>query len=101
MLSTRPPPPARCSAVCWFRWYRDPQALIDYVHQMLTAAQEPGITTPYQATAGLGGGDAQQAAAEVATAIARRATARSGAQSFLIARLLALSVRTRPELLNC
>jgi hypothetical protein len=37
----------------------------------------------------------------VAAAIARRATARSGAQSFLIARLLALSVRTRPELLNC
>ena len=80
--------------------YQDPQALIDYVHQLLIASHEPDSTTPYQATADLRGGEARKTVAEVAAAIARRATARSGAQSFLIAGLLALSVRARPEVVN-
>jgi WD40 repeat protein len=80
--------------------YQDPQALTDYVYQLLIASHEPGITTPYQTAAGPGGGEAQKMVADVAAAIARRATARSGAQSFLIARLLALSVRARTEMVD-
>ncbi len=80
--------------------YQDPRALIDYVYQLLIASHEPGVTTPYQTSAGLSDDQALQTAAEVATAIARRATARSGAQSFLIARLLALSVRARTEVMD-
>jgi WD40 repeat protein len=80
--------------------YQDPQALIDYVHELLIASHEPDITTPYQAAAGLRGGEAQKRVAEVAAAIARRATAQGGEQSFLIAELLALSVRARPAVVD-
>ena len=31
--------------------YRDPQALTDYVHRLLVASEEPGVTTPYQPAA--------------------------------------------------
>ena len=76
--------------------YRDPQALIDYVHRLLAASEEPGVTTPYQSAAG--GAGHQDLAATVAAAIAQRAAARDeGAESFLIGRLLALSVRGRAE----
>jgi WD40 repeat protein len=77
--------------------YQDPQALTDYVHQLLIASREPGITTPYQAASSPRGGEAEEMAATVAAAIAQQATARGGAESFLIARLLALSVRARAE----
>ncbi len=78
--------------------YRDPQALTDYVHRLLIAAEEPGLSTPYQSVSGLGGRDE---AAEVAAAIARRATAREGGpESFLLGRLLALSARGRAEPVN-
>jgi WD40 repeat protein len=80
--------------------YQDPQALIDYVHELLIASHEPDVTTPYQAAAGLRGDAAQKTVAEVAAAIARRATAQGGGQSFLIAELLALSVRARPAVVD-
>jgi WD40 repeat protein len=79
--------------------YQDPQALADYVQRLLTAAEEPGLITPYQAGF-LADGDELQAeiTAEVAAAIAQQATARDGGpQSFLIGRLLALSARSREE----
>ena len=59
--------------------YQDPQALTDYVHRLLIAAEEPGVTTPYQA--GAAPATRAQVAATVAAAIARRATARDGRRS--------------------
>jgi WD40 repeat protein len=74
--------------------YRDPQALTDYVYRLLIASKEPDVTTPYRPATPAG--DRGQAAAVVAAAIARRATASDeGAESFLIGRLMALSVRGR------
>ena len=71
--------------------YQDPQALAGYVSQLLTAAAEPGVTTSYQQAS-------PDTARAVAAGIARRAAAGAGgAESFLLARLLALSVRNRPE----
>jgi WD40 repeat protein len=76
--------------------YQDPQALTDYVHRLLVASEEPGVITPYQSTAGVPG--YQDQAVAVAAAIARRATASDeGTESFLIGRLLALSVRGRAD----
>ena len=76
--------------------YQDPQALTDYVRRLLVASEERGITTPYQPAAVQG--SQHHAAVAVAAAIARRATASDeGAESFLIGRLLALSVRGRAE----
>ena len=73
------------------RRYHDPQALTVYIHQLLLASQEPGITTPYQ-------GDRDETAATVAAAIARRATSGDRrTEFFLIGRFLALSVRSRTE----
>jgi WD40 repeat protein len=75
--------------------YKDPQALTDYIHRLLIAAEEPGVVTPYHKVSGGGAGDE---AAEVAAAIAQRATARKGGpESFLLGRLLALSARGRTE----
>jgi hypothetical protein len=54
------------------RVYQDPRALTDYVQRLLTAAEEPSVTTPYQV---VGRGEARQ----VAEAIARKATARDHA----------------------
>ena len=71
--------------------YQDPQALNEYVRHLLSATAEPGVTTTYQ-----------QARHGTISAIAdgithRAATSADGAESFLLARLLALSVRSRPE----
>ena len=78
--------------------YRDPQALTDYVHRLLIASEEPGVTTAYTPGAAALRGDGGEAAAAVAAAIAHRATARHGGpESFLIGRLLALSARGRAE----
>jgi hypothetical protein len=75
--------------------YHDPHALTTYVHRLLIADAEPGVTTPYRKASGRSAADK---AAEVAAAIARRATAREGGpESFLIGRLLALAVRSRPQ----
>jgi hypothetical protein len=77
--------------------YRDPEALTDYINRLLIAAEEPGVITCYQPSSNvtISGLDA---AGAVAKAIAQRATTRGeGAESFLIGRLLALSVRSRPE----
>jgi hypothetical protein len=71
--------------------YHDPQALTVYIHQLLLASEELGITTPYQ-------GDGEQTAAAVAAAIAQRAISGDRkTESFLIGRFLALSVRSRTE----
>ncbi|MGP4090316.1 AAA family ATPase [Streptomyces sp. KR55] len=81
--------------------YRDPQALIDYVHQLLTAAHEPEITTPYQDDSSTADGNLEEITASVAEAIARKATSTPArqrtAESFLLAQLLARAVRDRPE----
>ena len=77
--------------------YQDPYALIDYVYRLLIAAEEPNVTTCYQA--GLDHShDNNGLAVPVAEAIAQRATVQeTGVESFLIGRLLALSMRERPE----
>ena len=88
--------------------YRDPEALTHYVRQLLVAAKEPGVCTPYQpaiaaphTTGAVSAGDGATVAAAVAVAIAQRATGRDGgAESFLIARLLTLSVRSRPTVVD-
>jgi WD40 repeat protein len=75
--------------------YRDPQALIDYVRRLLVAAEEPDVTTCYQPGSA---GATPEVIAEAAETIARRATARdAGTESFLLGRLLALSVRGRAK----
>jgi WD40 repeat protein len=75
--------------------YLDPKALIGYIHRLLVAEEEPGVSTCYQpnpGTASVG----SSVAAVVAEGIAQRATAsKTGVESFLIARLLALAVRDR------
>ena len=80
--------------------YRDPQALIDYAHRLLIASEEPGVTTAYKPGAAAQGSQ-HEAAAAVAAAIAATAqfeVPRKGtSESFLIGRLLALSVRGRAE----
>jgi WD40 repeat protein len=71
--------------------YHDPQALTGYITDLLTATAEPGLRTSYQEVS-------QAEVAAVADAIARRAIARKdGPESFLLARLLALSVRDKSE----
>jgi hypothetical protein len=72
--------------------YRDPRALADYAHQLLVAAHEPEVASPYQ-------GRDDDTAATVAAAIADRATDRPAAaghqelqESFLLAQLLARAV---------
>ena len=85
--------------------YRDPQALTRYVHQLLVAAKEPDVRTPYQpaiADPGRTGSDGSgMVAAAVAAEIAERATAwDNGPESFLFARLLALSIRHRPTIVD-
>jgi len=78
--------------------YRDPQALTDYVHRLLIASEEPGVTTAYTPVAAATRGGRGEAAGAVAAVIAQRATAREGtSESFLIGRLLALSARGRSE----
>jgi hypothetical protein len=71
--------------------YKDPEALSDYLGQLLAATEEPDVRTPYQAVP-------EEVTAAVAAAIAHRATSSDGrTESFLIGRILALSVRGRPE----
>lgn len=74
--------------------YRDPQALVSFACQLLVASREPGVTTPYV--------DAPAAVTlAVAQAIAARATAAPSpagqAESFLLAQLLARSLRSREK----
>jgi hypothetical protein len=72
--------------------YHDPDALTDYVSQLLAAAHEPQVTSPYRAESGAPYSDT----ATVAAAIAERATS-GNVESFLIARVMALALRARPE----
>jgi WD40 repeat protein/tetratricopeptide (TPR) repeat protein len=79
--------------------YQDPEALTEYVHQLLIASEEPGVTSGYARGTTMTGGEWDKTATAMAAAIVRRATARDGrSQSFLLARLLALSARNRIEL---
>ncbi|WP_342661668.1 WD40 repeat domain-containing protein [Rhodococcus ruber] len=77
--------------------YQDPEALVDYVRQLLVAAHEPGVTTPYQGADGQPHPDTDT----VAAAVAARATSGAGGtapgvvESFLIARVIALALRGR------
>ena len=78
--------------------YQDPQALTDYIHELLIASEEPGVTTAYQRSAAPEPRDRREVATVVAAEIAKRATARGGtSESFLIGRLLALAARGRSE----
>jgi hypothetical protein len=81
--------------------YRDPQALVDYMRYLLVADREPGVRTPYQGA----DGQTHPATETVAKGIADRATSPSGpagkpTESFLIARVIALAVRARPEAID-
>ena len=77
--------------------YRDPQALADYAHQLLVAAREPDVPSPYRDRD-------DDTAVTVAAGIADKATARptatGRAESFLLAQLLARAVRGRPQVLD-
>jgi hypothetical protein len=77
--------------------YRDPQALADYAQQLLIAACEPGVASPYR-------GHADSTAVTVAEGIAEKATERATAtgqpESFLLAQLLARAVRCRRQVLD-
>jgi WD40 repeat protein len=94
------PPPADISLMIDLDsdYYRDQEALADYAHQLLVAAREPDVASPYR--------DHDDLAAMVAVAIARKATARptvtgrGRAESFLLAQLLARAVRGRQQVLD-
>ena len=77
--------------------YRDPQALADYARQLLVAAHEPDVPSPYR-------DQGDEIAVTVAAAIAEKATARptatGRAESFLLAQLLARAVRGHPQVLD-
>ena len=78
--------------------YRDPEALVDYVMQLLVADPGSGVHTPYSDSTGR----TDPNVGTVAAAIADRATSNSGPagapiESFLVARAIALAVRARPE----
>ena len=77
--------------------YQDPQALSEYARQLLVAAHEPNLTTPYR-------DGAESLAATVAAGIAAKATSRpfmtGRAQSFLLAQLMARAVRGRPQIID-
>ena len=83
--------------------YQDPQALAHYIYRLLVAAEEPDVETPYQPHPGAQQNDRalRRVTTAVAKAIAGRATAQQSvlsqarAESFLIGRLLAFSVRSR------
>lgn len=77
--------------------YRDPQALIAYVRELLLASREPVVQSPYT-------GVPEAITTSVAQAIAERATAASSAagkaESFLMAQLLARNLRARETALD-
>ena len=77
--------------------YRDPQALADYAHQLLIAAREPDVPSPYRDRD-------DDTAVTVAGAIGKKATERptaaGHAESFLLAQLLARAVRGRQQALD-
>src|SRR6266566_1738547 len=77
--------------------YRDRKALTTYIHRLLIAEEEPGVTTCYQAGSDTADG-ARGVFEAAADAIAERATVGGqGAESFLVGRLLALAVRAQPK----
>ena len=77
--------------------YRDPQALAGYAHQLLIAAHEPDVASPYR-------GRHDDTVVTVAAGIAEKATEPSSAagqaESFLLAQLLARAVRGRQQVLD-
>ena len=80
--------------------YRDPQALADYAHQLLIAAHEPSINTPYQSEDSVVRSDSFHIGKVVAEAIAKRATGRAtGPESFLSRGFWRYPFVTAPNLL--
>ena len=80
--------------------YQDSQALADYAHQLLIAACEPDVASPYRDRH-------DDIVFKVAAAIAEKATEppnapeqAGGAESFLFAQLLARAVRGRHQVLD-
>jgi WD40 repeat protein len=80
--------------------YQDPQALAEYARQLLIAAHEPDVASPYRDRHD----DPENLAGTVAAKIAQKATERSSetrqAESFLVAQLLARAVRGRGHALD-
>ncbi|MGW4771963.1 hypothetical protein ACWEO2_28470 [Nocardia sp. NPDC004278] len=74
--------------------YRDNQAVVDYARSLLIGAREPGLRTPYRT--GIRTAEGNELAEVVAAAIAERAST-TESESFLMARLLALAIRSRRE----
>lgn len=72
--------------------YRDPEALVEYASNILVAASEPSVTTPYR-----GLGLADETVRNVARAIADAATFADGAESFLITQAFAVALRGRTQ----
>jgi WD40 repeat protein len=72
--------------------YQDPEALVDYAANVLVAAAEPNVVTPYRS-----GGLAAEPVHDIARAIAEVATSEEGAESFLIAQALAVALRGRTQ----
>jgi CHAT domain-containing protein/predicted negative regulator of RcsB-dependent stress response len=77
--------------------YRDPQALADYAHQLLVAAREPDMPSPYRDR---DDGTALTVAAEIARKAMARPAATGRAESFLLVQLMARAVRGRPQVLD-
>lgn len=77
--------------------YRDAQALTDYVREILIAAREQEVPTPYR-------NGMSNLIDTIAAAIAEKATARptatGRAESFLLAQLLARAVRSRERAID-
>ena len=76
--------------------YQDPQALASYAYQLLIAAREPDLVSPYR-------GRHDDTALTVAAGIAEQATgptAEGQADSFLLAQLLARAARGRPQVID-
>ncbi|MFD3722105.1 hypothetical protein [Streptomyces sp. NPDC058674] len=79
--------------------YRDPQALIEYIHHLLIASHEPHLETSYKQKQDDFSAELEAAGRAVAEEIAERATKTHGAsaaESFLVGQLMARSVRGQP-----
>lgn len=76
--------------------YRDNEALVEYVRSLLVGANEPDLLTPYRTNGRSGEADV---AGTVSVAIAERAST-GETESFLMARLLALALRSRSSVVD-
>ncbi|WP_155948444.1 WD40 repeat domain-containing protein [Mycobacterium sp. URHB0044] len=78
--------------------HHDPEAVVEYVSQLLMATHEPELhpAPPYRSASGI----PDEQTVKIARAIASYATSSDGVESFLIAQVIARAVRSRPDRLN-